>query len=158
MIKSRKNFPQIGDLFCGSINDLSNHTNDGWQRRDITFHKKEINKNITYAYPSRGDYAILIDVSGKQYRCNFTDPEAPEHICLGEPQNLKSWYLSKKEYAKNYVKQVRRDGHRDQVFFEYTGEHPKFYIYTEKEFASKCPDFVNSSSPVPNQIGGTKQP
>jgi hypothetical protein len=73
-----------------------------------------------------------------KYGCNFTKPDNNKYVCLGTPKNLKPWYL-KERYSKVHVNQLRINGYRNKVYFEYAGEDNKFLIYTEKEFKAKYP-------------------
>jgi hypothetical protein len=133
--------PPRGALFKGEINDLSKETTDGWERRDITFYKREIRKGQIYRYPTapardNRDYIVLIDSIGNKYTCKFSKPEGKETICLGEPGNLKQWYI-RSGYSLHHVNGIREDGFRDKVYFEYTGVDFESYIYTEGEFKAK---------------------
>lgn len=135
-----KKKPKKGDLFLGEINDLFHKKPDasGWWRRDIAFHKPELNSGQVYDYPSSGDYIILVDLTGGYYKCRFSKPDKATHVCLGTPEKLKPWYR-RKGFSDQHINSPERDGSRDKVYFEYSGKDIEFYIYTEKEFNAKYP-------------------
>ncbi len=128
--------PQKGDVFRGVINDLAQSDSTGWRRREIVFYRATINGGKTYGYPRRGDPIVLIGASDESYSCKFSKPETRDSTCLGTPASLKPWYR-KNGYDDHHVNQTRRDGHRDRVYFEYTGEGSKFRIYTEREYNNR---------------------
>jgi hypothetical protein len=132
------NMPNKGDLFNGEINDLFLIDGKNWRRRDIWFYKKELIDNRGYDYPQRQFVIVLLDTEGNQYECRFSKPDNEKRVCLGTPGKLKKWY-QKKGYSDDHVPTIMRDGYKDKVFFEYTGDNNKFIILTEKEFKSKHP-------------------
>jgi hypothetical protein len=141
-----RQMPKKGDLFCGEIINLRHTKPDltGWWPRDIQFYKKELRNKQRYNYPSANDNIVLIDIDNCKYGCSFTKPDHNKYVCLGKPENLKSWYV-KEGYSKEHINQLKRNGCRDKVYFKYTGEDNKFFIYTEKEFKNN-----HSSVPIPS--------
>jgi hypothetical protein len=121
--------PKKGDVFEGTINDLSLFDASGWRRRDIAFYKNEINRNEKYDYPARKNTITLIDAEKKRYELNFSKPESENRVCLGTPGRLKPWY-KKKGFDDTSVKP---DG---RLFFVYTGRGREFLVLTEAEYTS----------------------
>ena len=135
------NIPNKGDLFKGEINDLCNIDSANWRRRDIWFYKRELRSKQRYDYPRRQFVIVLFDTKGNQYECRFGKPDNDKRLILGTPGKLKIWY-QRKGYSDDHVPAIRRNGHKDKVFFEYTGDNNKFIILTEEEFRLKHSDVL----------------
>ena len=145
----QRHMPPKGSIFFGLVNDLSRPDKDGWQRREIIFHKAECRTNSTYGYPTetKNDYIILTDTSSNHFRCKFSKTETVDNATLGTPSQLKSWY-NQKGFSSSHVNQIGRDGCRDRVFFEYTGDDFEFWLYTENEFRAKYHHIWKSLSTI----------
>ena len=139
--------PPKGELFRGEINDLFDYDARVWRRRDITFFKRGITTQIIYGYPkacSPGNkiYIKLIDQTYKTVHiCKFSKPETSDCVCLGEPSHLKTWYINHK-YAYSNVATVQKNGFKDKVAFEYTGNDFEFIIYSNNAFTKKYPNII----------------
>ena len=121
-----------GDIFRGEIQDLSQDDSTGWRRRDIRFYKT----TAKFDYPSPEDVITLIDTSGNRYDLTFGKPDGDDKICIGTPGNLKSWY-QRKGFSDSDVKKISKDGYRDTIYFEYTGNDFDFLIFTEDEYIER---------------------
>ena len=135
MIYDLARMPKKGDIFKGEVNDLCQYDTAGWRRRDITFYKREILTQKIYGYPKQGDHIELIDTSGGEYRCKFSKPEDENKVCLGTPGELKRWY--QKKGFTDEIMTIEKSGCRDKIYFEYSGEGLKYFLFTEEEHTSR---------------------
>jgi hypothetical protein len=121
--------PGIGDTFKGRIVDLWQHDAQGWKRRDISFLKHDVKRQVKFEYPYASAKIVLVDTDGDMYQLNFSKPESQRKVCLGTPSRLKPWY-QKKGFNNEIVNPDT------WVYFRYTGQGNEFSILTEEEYKS----------------------